>query len=167
MTNKWIFHIIAFLLIMTGSCLEIEEASEIPEIGYERHIVYENKDKLGNAQYELHLVFEFVDGDGDIGNIPGDTIEDNRNFYYSLFVKEDGEFIDYEIEDTINYIIPYIEPQKSVRVVKGEIEVIFELKKVTFTYDTLMFDVYIRDRAGNESNTESTPEIILSEEVNI
>ena len=151
------------IIVTFFSCLEIEEASNIPEIEFLRYEVLDNIDLLGNQQYEVLLFFSFIDGDGDIGYDRADTTNQKENFFYTLFVKENNEFIDYTIEDTIDYIIPYIEPQKSVRVVKGEIKASFELKKAIFPYDTVKFDVYITDRAKNESNIETTSEIILTE----
>jgi hypothetical protein len=160
--KQWFIYIfLIFLFFSALSCLDIDEASVIPEINFEWYKVIDNLDLLGNQQYQVELVFSFVDGDGNIGYDVYDTTNSKENFFYTLFIKEENEYSEYELDDTISYIIPYIEPQKSVRVVKGEINVEFEFKKELFPYDTIRFDVYIKDRSNNESNVESTPDIPL------
>ncbi len=60
------------------------------------------------------------------------------------------------------YRIPYMERLGQNKILKGTISVTF----LYFFYnatDTIRYDFYLTDRALNESNTESTSEIIISE----
>ncbi len=61
------------------------------------------------------------------------------------------------------YRIPYMERTGNNKVLKGNITVaMLYLFYNPEDNDTLMYDVYIKDRAGNVSNTISTTEIALS-----
>ncbi len=113
------------------------------------------------------LTFTYTDGDGDIGSMGSDSSS-------SLF------FIDQRDNKTIvpAYRLPFIEPQGTGNGISGEISVRLgqtcciyigpsgipqtcEDVPTTTTRDTVVYAVYIRDRAGNESNRILTPPITL------
>lgn len=111
------------------------------------------------------LTFTYTDGDGDIGSMGSDSSS-------SLF------FIDQRDNKTIvpAYRLPFIEPQGTGNGISGEISVrlgqtccIFiepggiprTCEDVPTAKDTVIYSVYIRDRAGHESNRILTPPITL------
>ena len=62
-----------------------------------------------------------------------------------------------------DYRIPYMERLGQNKLLKGTIAVSFlYLFYDVSDNDTLIYDFFIKDRAGNISNTESTTEISLS-----
>ena len=111
------------------------------------------------------LTFTYTDGDGDIGSMGADSSS-------SLF------FIDQRDNKTLvpAYRLPFIEPQGTGNGISGEISVrlgqtccIFigpggipqTCEDVPTAKDTVIYSVYIRDRAGHESNRILTPPITL------
>ena len=104
------------------------------------------------------VVFSFTDGDGDLGSdtVQNVFIEDNRTGF--------------EVEFTI----PTIPSQGNNNGISGEISIeIYSdccilpdnpfpcQPSTTFPTDTLTYDIYIIDQAGNQSNTITTSPLVL------
>jgi len=157
----------AILSLVLSSCRKTQTYSEIPEIKYMSFFLRDTTDLLGNPGLVGKLVFSFVDGDGDIGlKQPPDSIEpgdpEYSNLFFTMFDVQNGilvEIGDDELEFPLYYRIPYFEPQRMDQSLIGEVEV--EFTYLLFEFDTIKYDFYITDRAGNISNTESTPIFIL------
>lgn len=157
----------AILSLVLFSCRKTETYPEIPEIEYQSFFFRDTTDILGNEGLVGKLVFSFVDGDGDIGlKQPPDSAEpgdpEYSNLFFTLFDMQDGilvEIGDDELKFPLHYRIPYLEPQRMDKSITGEVEV--EFTYLLFDYDTIKYDFYITDRAGHESNIESTPTFIL------
>jgi hypothetical protein len=148
------------ILISSGSCVNAPEFSEIPKITF----VGMSKDTMRqglNQQDSIIITFHFEDGDGDIGRMS--TAEANNVF---LIDTRTGQ-----IDNTFG--IPFIPPQGSSNGIEGEVHI-----KVYSTccihpvedpctpstqrpFDMLMYEIYITDRAGNQSNTIETSMIHL------
>ncbi|HSH52618.1 MAG TPA: hypothetical protein VK982_12915 [Bacteroidales bacterium] len=145
------------------SCDKEEKYPDTPEIKFENFtLAKETENDFENIIGRLK--FTFTDGDGDIGNDPNiqttndTTTTEVYNTFITRFYKENNQFVR---DTTITYIIPYLEGGVYREYLKGEIEI--KLYFTDFYYDTLKFDFYIYDRANHKSNTETTPEIIISE----
>src|SRR6056297_1583565 len=157
-----ILYLISFLILLV-SCEKEDQYSDIPEIKYKSFTMAEETENDFENTIG-HLKFTFTDGDGDIGNDPNvETANDTTtteayNTFITRFYKENNQFVR---DTTITYIIPYLEGGVYREYLKGEIEI--KIYFNDFPYDTLMFDFYIYDRANHKSNTETTPEIIVSE----
>jgi hypothetical protein len=103
------------------------------------------------------LVISFKDGDGNLGKAgDSDTIP---NFFIT-----DRRF---GIIDSQNYSIPNIPKNGSVDDIAGTIEVNV-LSKIYcnpltpgIANDTIVFDIRVRDRSGNYSNSITSPPIIV------
>ena len=142
------------------SCKKIEEFSEIPEITFKDFILVDTLDKIGNKIKHGELIFDFIDGDGDIGIEVPDSINnsDTSNLFFTLYKKIDGDFVEVDTETPIEYRIPFMEPKGQNKTLKGEIKIEFEYY-LNFEYDTIKYEFYLVDRAKHKSNIESTPEI--------
>lgn len=107
----------------------------------------------------LKVTFSFTDGDGDIGS----------NDSLALFVvdKRDG-FV------SSKYKIPFVAESGAANGISGEVEfVLFTTccyfpdgqapctSSLSFPTDTVVYDIYMKDRAGNKSNVIQTLPIIL------
>lgn len=157
-----ILYLISFLILLV-SCEKEDQYSDIPEIKY-KNFTMAVETENGFENTIGRLTFTFTDGDGDIGIDPNaetandTTITEVYNTFITRFYKENNQFV----RDTIiTYIIPFLEGGVYREYLKGEIEI--KIYFNNFPYDTLMFDFYIDDRANHKSNTETTPEIIVSE----
>ena len=159
--------IITIIVLLGGlSCKKIESLPEIPSISFKSFILIDTIDPLGNEVKKGELIFDFEDGDGDIGLTQPDSLSadsTNFNLFFTLFCKTDGEFTkvsEDDLETPLNYRIPYIEKEGQNKALKGEIQVDFDYL-LTFEYDTIKYSFFIVDRALHKSNIETTPEIAL------
>jgi len=155
-------------VIVFSSCRKQQTFPIIPKIEYMSFTLRDTVDKLGNEVLIGRLTFSFVDGDGDIGlRQPQDSsIQEGdpeySNLFFTLFDMQNGiltEIPEDYFYPPLNYRIPYLEPQGMNKSLEGEVEV--EFTYLLFEFDTIKYDFYITDRAGHESNTESTPIFII------
>jgi len=121
------------------------------------------KKHLNQGQFNndsLSITFSFTDGDGDIGT---------QDSTLSLFVidKRDGNYSN-------KYKLPYVSQEGTANGISGEVQfVIFTTccyfpngatpceKSTTYPTDTLVYQIYMKDRAGHTSNIIETDPIIL------
>jgi hypothetical protein len=162
-----ILFVVVITILTIGSCRKIEHLPPVPHIEFKSFAVFDTIDPLGNLDKGGRLNFYFEDGDGDLGLIePSDFQTDTANLFLSLFRKTDGIMVPvFDKNDPLlpssSYRIPYMERLGQNKILKGTIS-------VTFLYvdyspgDTIRYDFYIVDRALNESNLESTSEIVIS-----
>lgn len=158
--------IIAGLSILSFSCGKIEQLPAVPYIEFRNFTVFDTLDILGNQSKGARLLFYFEDGDGDIGlNPPTGDESDTTNLFLSLYRKINGELVPAPPNDQLGpskYRIPYMERLGQNKILKGTIQV-----SLVYSFfnpgDTIMYEFFIKDRAGNESNAVTTCEIVLSE----
>ena len=129
----------------------------------------DSTDILGNKTKNYCLVFEIIDGDGDIGYNEWDTTgifsKDSiwhNNLFLSLFELEDGQLV--LINDSIKYRTPFVQPQGQNQNLKADILIDYQFTyniNNELKYDTIMFEFYMYDRTQNMSNTESSLTLYL------
>ena len=115
--------------------------------------------QAASSEDTVFLTFRFADGDADLGvggNTPGQYdvfLVDSRDSTLNQYLFPD---IDDELRDpakgmtgtaTIIIQAALLRPRDSLHQVLG---------------DTLQYEVYVKDRAGHESNRFTTPEIFLT-----
>jgi len=160
------------LLIFIGvlffySCKESEEYPPPPQLTFESFTnlrTYAGIDTMGLMN------LTFTDGDGDLGLADYDT---STNFFVKYYKMVDGvlkEGTRYnsttgQIEPiNFNTRIPNLAPYFYSGWLRGEIEdTIMPLSDPTSQkpFDTVMFEAWIFDRAGNKSNIVQTPLILV------
>lgn len=170
---KITFILILSVILLVVSCKKKDEYPDTPSIVYESFI------KLRNAQgieEKGILEFSFTDGDGDIGLFSWDTVAPyDYNLFITYFEKQNGEFKEVVLTwfnnetqqlDTINFNarIPIINHTLEDKSYKGKIEIELFINNPFSDFDTIRFDAYIVDRALNESNTITTPEIVVKKQ---
>ena len=156
------YQLFAFTLLVF--CLSVVGCTKPPDYPIEPVIKYLGMSKKQLKQSSinadsLRVSFSFTDGDGDIGS----------NDSLSLFVvdKRDG-FL------SSKYKIPFITEAGAKNGISGEIEfVLFSTccyfpdgqapctPSKTFPTDTVVYELYLKDRAGHKSNIIETEPIIL------
>jgi hypothetical protein len=152
-------------IISVGSCTKIEHISPVPSIKFNSFTILDTTDILGNVSKAGKLNFYFEDGDGDMGlNNPVGGDADSTNLFFTLYRKTDGVMVPATPDDPLypsDYRIPYMVRLGQNKILRGTIS-------VTFMYlfaspgDTIKYDFYIKDRALQESNIASTPELDIS-----
>jgi len=166
--NKIIYTFIILLLLFTvGSCKKIVQLPPEPFIEFTSFAIFDTTDILGNKSKAGRLKFYFEDGDGNIGlNEPSlNQTPDSTNLFFTLYRKKNGQMVEAPDNDPLKpsaYRIPYIERLGQNKIINGTISVTF-LYLFYNVSDTIRYDFYLKDRALNESNLESTSEIIISE----
>jgi hypothetical protein len=146
-------YIILFVIIVIlPSCEKYDDYSPIP------HVTYDTlQPKTSNGSKFLEISIDFIDGDGDLC-IPNDTV---KNLIFTLYQLENDTFKKVDLTVPYEFSIPYYEPEGRNKLMQGKILNKFYMSDLQ-QFDTIKFSFYVFDRAGNNSNTEYTPEIILS-----
>ena len=161
--------IVILISLAFGSCRKIQQLPAIPRIEFNSFAVFDTIDPLENVCKGGRLNFYFEDGDGDLGLEPAEISgsDDTINMFLTLFRKENGVMIQIpdsgDIMKPSNYRIPYMERTGQNKILKGTISITF----IYWFYEPIdsgifRYDFFIKDRAGNISNTASTSEIALS-----
>ncbi|MBE9468130.1 MAG: hypothetical protein IMY72_07400 [Bacteroidetes bacterium] len=168
---KFFFKVLIFdVLIMSllMCCTKIESYPNTPEVHFKSYTTDRFIDNSDNDIKLAEIIFSFVDGDGDIGLRQSDSLEPyvgkyKNNFFSSLYIKSNGKYIEVKNIFLSNYTIPYIEPKGQNKTLKADVKITFEYTNsdTLFNYDTLMYKYYIIDRALNQSNIDSTCDIVF------
>jgi hypothetical protein len=149
-----LYVLLATVVIGFTMCLRPPDYPIIPRIEFLR--MSKNTMKQGNGPSDsLRLYFTFEDGDGDIGST------DSLNIFLT-----DTRQANAAAEP---FRMPFVPEQGAKNGISGEISLLVYttcclptcnsfLNKAT---DSLFYDVYIKDRAGNKSNVVRTPYIGL------
>ncbi len=159
MSRRFKFFLSSMLVIfLIAGCIKAPEFPDIPEI--ELLGLSNSRMKQSAFNEDSTLVFlEFTDGDGDIGS----------NDSLNVFVKD--------LRDNFianRYRIPYVPEAGANNGISGELTLTLYTTCCTypngqapctpsdqFLFDSISYEIYIVDRAGNESNRIVTPRILL------
>jgi len=165
MKNKTFTSALIIILLAVSSCIKLETLPEEPRIEFTSFTVFDTTDILGNTLQAGKLRFYFEDGDGDIGlrppSGPEDELADTINLFLTLYRIENGESSLAPGDDPYKptgFRIPYMERLGRNTILQGHINVTLYYFFHT-SEDSISYEFSIRDRAGNISNTESTPVI--------
>jgi hypothetical protein len=149
------------------SCQEKEEYPVVPTLAFSGFMVYRTQADVDTFGI---MTFSYTDGDGDLGL---ETNDQSVNFFVSYYSMDNGLLkigTRYNPTtgkiDTINFNvrIPHLAPPDYIGWLKGTIEdTINPINNPTSgkIYDTIMFKACLVDRAGNKSDTASTPLIVI------
>lgn len=163
--KKWIYAIPALALLLVG-CFKTEDYDSVPSITYDEFIAFGDSAKI---------IFEFTDGEGDIG-LADDQTEAPYNFgseyYYNVYVeyleKDDTEGYKYSLDpngDTVAFPIrihPILDEDEE-KPIKGKMEVSLSplyYNPFSDQSDTIKFRIQLIDRELNKSNWIESEEII-------
>lgn len=159
--------VIMLILLSQGSCRPIEQLPDEPEIRFTSFAVFDTTDILGNSFKGGRLKFYFEDGNGDMGmKNPEEGESDTTNLFFTMFRKTGSSMVQVPEDDALKpsgYRIPYMERTGRNKILRGTISITFLYQFYnTESTDTIKYDFYLKDRADNQSNSVSTPEIALS-----
>ena len=156
---KYIAFIIVIGFFFLTGCIKAPDYPIEPEIKFEGLSSHMMKQSEFNIDSTI-LFISFTDGDGDIGH------EDSLNVF--LIDKRDN-FI------SNKYRLPFVPVEGSNNGLSGDIQLTVYTTCCTypngqppctpseqFPFDTLVYQIYMIDRAGNKSNTVETTPIILN-----
>ncbi len=160
-------------LIAVHACKKYEDYPPEPKIEFLDFVLL--RDAQGIDQRGV-LRFSFTDGDGNIGLYDYDSVPPyDYNLFIRYFEQKNGKFEEvflitpsYINDSTIVYDtatfngrIPILTPAGKNKSISGEIEDTLFVNNPLSPFDTIMFEVSIKDRVLNESNTIQTPPIVI------
>lgn len=159
MKTTSIYTLLLVAVFMVQSCEPLENVSDVPEIHFLSFSEPYYFESGGVPSYAADLSFSFIDGDSDIGVIRSSGT-DTVNLVFIPFQKAGGLYdsVDAELYGQKFTIKNDERLDRDGRTVKGEItvQILYFLKP---PFDTLRYDFYLLDRAGNKSNVETTSDI--------
>lgn len=171
-----------FALLFVSGCEIVNgpDFSNVPDISFnsfEKAIV---EDALGNAQERLTVIVDFQDGDGDLGLTPEQRQNDPKfqeqdangqpnKYYYNYFVrvfrKQNGVFTEFFPTPSYSGAFPVLKPDGKAGPIEGDIQ--YDILFPTLSSppnDTLKFEIFIADRALQDSNTIETEEVVINQQ---
>ncbi len=169
--NLFLSLILAVSLLYLASCEKPKTYSKIPEIKFLDLDLIKAQDTLGNDIKRLTVHFSFVDGDGDLGLEPNDTLgsfasgqEDYHNLLFDFYELNNGTTVKRNDISNLKFRFKNIsKEQTSNKVLKGEMKVNIDLNATISFADTSFLEFYIKDRSVNTSNIERTSQIYFNE----
>ncbi|WP_236980322.1 hypothetical protein [Membranihabitans maritimus] len=153
---KYFFLFVGFIVLT--SCIKRPDFPDEPVIEF----ISMNRNQMIQDNFNtdsLRITFSFTDGDGDLGN----------NDSLNIFIRDNrDQFI------ASQYRLPMLPSEGASRGIEGEITITIYTTCCIFPdgtppctpsqlypRDTLTYDIFIKDRAGHESNTITTNPIVL------
>jgi hypothetical protein len=163
--------IIVIVSILLFGCPNPQKYPDEPQIDFLQFVLTDTVDdpSLGNKVKNCKLRFDLIDGDGDIGLNPEDTIGVDidtvyrNNFLSVLYQVKNSDTLTVDSLNGYNFRIPDIQPVGQNKTIQAvvEIDMQFNYYKDTLLYDSVIFEFFIIDRALNKSNIEITPVLKL------
>lgn len=169
-----IIAVFLFSATFLGGCFSVPEFADSPEIEFAGiQSILRVDERTGGYKDSIVISVKFRDGDGDLGydqwevdSLIKNGIPEN-NFFVKRFNKRNGKYV------------PFVHPNPNFLVlldgrfhrlsgdkpgpIEGVIHHFIDEYHGTYPYakDTVKYEIYIRDRAGNISNTIMTDSVVL------
>lgn len=122
----------------------------------------------GSKKDSVILTINFQDGDGDLGlNEKEKTaaeLKNDFNYIIRIFRKKKGVFTEYIPDVSYSGYFPRLKTDGKIGPIEGTIDYSIDFPHpFTPVKDSLKFQITIKDRAGNISNTTESSVIVLNE----
>lgn len=160
---------ILFLGVSLSSCFEVPDYPDKPEIEFVKIASEPRLDQfLGGYKDSVVISIGFKDGNGDLGYHQWEIDSLRKSAEgYNFIVKQlrlsEGKYEEYQTAESLSGYFQRISPEKP-----GPIEGVIHYSGVQilhgfypFPKDTIKFEVYIKDRAGNSSNVVTTDSVVV------
>lgn len=162
-----------FLIVgaaILSSCYKEPNFSMTPEISFASITKDMRLDQFTGARKDSIIVsINFKDGDGDLGYNTeeiGSTIpRTDYNFVIKSLRSKNGKFTEFKPEETLSGFFPRLKTDDKIGPIEGKLSYRIQIETAfwPFKKDTVKFEIYIKDRAGNVSNTTETDPVIIKE----
>ena len=157
----WYLFLFALLSMAIVSCQKSNDVSKIPQISLLYFGAGDGTDSVTVNKDTAFLVFTITDGDGDLGNDQSGTV-------YDIYIKDNrfGNYVGYffpdfdkSIEDPKKGLTGTCQFDFTPDLISPRTRVDTANKPIT--RDTTSFEFYIVDRAGHQSNHQTTGPIFM------
>lgn len=153
---KYLFGL-SIILIMAYSCIKKKEYTTTPFIEYKDFIPYTDESA------DLQILFN--DGDGDIGVGESDSTLTlfTTYYYFDTITKVYRAFLKTSPNDTLrtNYLVKAPSDSYKGKPISGEISVRLQQFRHSKKIKKVKYVVYLLDKAGNRSNSLTSPELLV------
>jgi hypothetical protein len=142
-----VFFILSTVIISFSGCKKDEPISNVPSLKF----ISITPNPAIKYHDEIKITIEYTDGDGDLG----ENTPDVKN----LFCVDSRNNVIYEFR------IPQLAPDNANIIINGQLT--FDLAPQGFVDDnnateSATYSVYLKDRAGNQSNTVQTSPLTIN-----
>ncbi|MCD8540187.1 MAG: hypothetical protein LRY55_10755 [Leadbetterella sp.] len=164
-----IIAVFLFSATFLGSCFNVPDYPDAPEIEFADIASILRVDELtGGYKDSVVISVKFRDGDGDLGYVQREIDSlaragGGQNFLVRQFRRVNGRYVAYEPLESQSGYFHRLSGDKP-----GPIEGTIHYSGIQvyhsfypYAKDTVKFEIYIRDRAGNISNTIMTDSVVL------
>lgn len=139
--------LILFAIVALWSCSKDEPFDDVPTL----ELVSIGPKSVVQFEDSVVISLAYEDGNGDLGGFPADSV--------NLFV------VDNRIGVPFEFRIQELVPGGAEVPIQGTLNVTIQNLYITGTgtQESVTFDIYAYDRAGNKSNVVKTPAIVVKE----
>ena len=137
--------LIAGFIFITTSCKKDEPMSVVPTL----ELISATPTTVHEFTDSIKFVIKYTDADGDLG--------ENNSSIHNLFVK------DSRISTEYGFRVEQLAPTNSTIAIEGTLNVMLPPTGITngSSSQTATFSIYMYDRAGNKSNTVTSPSLTI------
>jgi hypothetical protein len=172
MVQKYRFLVFLCLSLGLGvlvSCYKEPSFSLSPEISFSKIEKFVRLDQFTGARKDsIILSINFTDGDGDLGinaeEIGRQFKASDYNYLVSPFRKNKGKTESFVPLETFSGFFPKLKTDNKLGPIEGKLSYRIQIETAFWpkVRDTLSFEVRIKDRSGNLSNTIVTEPIVVN-----
>ncbi|MES2619833.1 MAG: hypothetical protein V4615_03200 [Bacteroidota bacterium] len=148
MRRSQTFLTVIILLFLFSGCKKEEPITDTPAIEF----ISMSPNPATKYQDEIKITIEYTDGDGDLG----ENTADAKN----LFVTDSRNNVTYQFR------IPQLAPDDSKIIIQGNLPINLPTQGFiddSHTTESTVYSIYVKDRAGNQSNTVQTTTLTINQ----
>lgn len=151
-----------FSWIMTG-CVSEPKFSLRPDIDFDKIEIIRTSDQLGNTTDSVTISVKFTDGDGDLGVL--DQANDPDNYFINVFLRRNNQYVEFQFPNQeLKFGGKFSDlSDGATGPIQGTLLYSFNISPAAYKdmpkNDIWKFQVYLKDRAGNYSDTVFTDSI--------
>lgn len=157
------------VLLVVSSCYKEPDFPTQPEIEFKDISKSIRIDQFTGANKDSVVVsLVFRDGDGDLGmnstEIANAEKTSDFNYVVRVFRRQRGQFVEFQPFLPYSGFFPRLKTDDKIGPIEGTLSYSIDFfHPFTPKRDSIQFQIYIKDRAGNTSNTVETKTIVLNE----
>ncbi len=157
--------VIFSVTLLIVACEKVPKYSKTPEISFDSFSIERNVFNVDNSSTvdNVTIKLNYKDGDGDMGLTNEELGSSPSNYIIDLQVKKNGVFTTLDLNPRLDGKFPKLSTDNVVGPIDGILSNVIIIPQ-SFPFvpnDTIRFDIKIIDRAGNESNSITTPFIVV------
>lgn len=166
-SKKGLFFI-TLLSFGASSCFKAPDFPTTPVIEYVGFQKIVRLDQTSAANKDsVTITLKFQDGDGDLGYSSAErdiaAKAQNYNYVVKAFRKKNGRITEFTPLESLSGYFPRLKLDDKIGPIEGTLDYSIDfLHPFTFKRDSLQFQIFIKDRAGNISNTIETEMIVVN-----